>query len=185
MSTVFIGGSRRVAHLPVEVRDWISEMIDKGSAILVGDAHGADKAVQEHLALSLYHRVTVYCSGNACRNNIGQWQTRHIKVPGGNRSFQFYAAKDREMARDAEFGLMIWDGRSPGTVLNVLRLVRASKKAILVNVPEKSTVTIETKDDWNNFLSRCTVDVRRSLKKRALPTEWLPPSPEQTQLELV
>ena len=41
------------------------------------------------------------------------------------------------MAQQAEFGLMIWDGKSPGTVLNILRLVRGSKKAVLVSVCRK------------------------------------------------
>ena len=80
---------------------------------------------------------------------------RYLNPPRSKKDFQFYAAKDREMARDAEFDLMIWDGKSPGTVLNVLRVVGASKKAILIT----------------------------TLEKRALPNEWLPLFPDQVNLE--
>lgn len=78
-----------------------------------------------------YGKVTVYCSGNTSRNNIDKWKTCSINVGNQHKGFQFHAAKDREMARHAKFGLMIWDGDSPGTALNILRLVQASKKAVL------------------------------------------------------
>ena len=182
MNTVFIGGSRRVSRLPVAARDRVDNVIEKGLAVSVGDANGADKAVQKHLADARYDRVTVYCSGDSCRNNVGRWQTRHVKASGRKKDFQFYAEKDREMAGAAEFGLMIWDGKSPGTVLNVLRLVRASKKAVLINVPEQREVTFRSKDDWDAFLSKCDEHLRRSLEKRALPDEWLPSNPAQVSL---
>ena len=80
MNTVFIGGSRRVSRLPAAARDRVDNVIEKGLAVSVGDANGADKAVQKHLADARYDRVTVYCSGDSCRNNIGQWKTRHVKA---------------------------------------------------------------------------------------------------------
>ena len=184
MNTVFISGSRRVSRLPTEAKHWLNNMVEKGFAVLVGDANGADKAVQKHLADAHYDRVTVYCSGDSCRNNIGQWNIRSISAHGGEKNFQFYAAKDREMAREAEFGLMIWDGKSPGTILNVLRLVRVSKKAVLINVPRKWVLTFKSEDDWDAFLLQCPADLCRDLKKRALPNEWFPSFPEQANLEL-
>lgn len=184
MNTVFIGGSRRVSRLPMAATERVNKVIEKGLAVSVGDANGADKAVQKHLADALYKRVTVYCSGDSCRNNIGQWKTRHVKAKRRKKDFHFYAAKDREMAGAAEFGLMIWDGKSPGTVLNILRLVRASKKAVLIIVPDQREVTFRTKDDWDMFLFECDERLRRSLEKRALPGEWFDTSPSQESLEL-
>ena len=184
MNTVFIGGSRRVPRLPVAARDRVDKVIENGLAVSVGDANGADKAVQKHLADARYDRVTVYCSGDSCRNNIGRWKTRHVKAKGRKKDFHFYAVKDREMACAAEFGLMIWDGKSPGTVLNVLRLVRASKKAVLINVPEQREVTFRSRDDWDVFLSECDEHLRRSLEKRALPDEWFDTNPAQASLGL-
>jgi probable addiction module antidote protein len=60
------------------------------------------------------------------------------------------------MAREADFGLMIWDGKSPGTILNVLRLAIAGKIAVLFNVPEKNVVNIKSVDHWKSFISRCS-----------------------------
>jgi probable addiction module antidote protein len=140
----------------------------------VGDANGADKAVQKHLLALSYDKVTVFCSGDSERNNLGQWQTHRVKPPRNAKGFQFYAAKDREMAREADFGLMIWDGKSAGTILNVLRLIRTGKIAVLINVPEKSSINIKSAAQWNDFLSKCSVDLRADLQKRATADEWDP-----------
>ena len=83
------------------------------------------------------------------------------------------------MARDADFGLMIWDGKSAGTVLNVLRLVRANKKAVLLNVHSKATTTFKTLIDWDRFISHFDSAFRSDLRKRATPDEWMPSQPTQ------
>lgn len=171
MTTVFVGGSRRITRLPVQARVRIDNVLEKGFAIVVGDASGADKAVQKHLAEAKYDKVTVYFSGDTSRNNLGQWETRSVKVGERKKNFQYYAAKDREMAQQAEFGLMIWDGKSLGTVLNILRLVRASKKAVLVSVAEKSEVEFKGKGDWDAFLSGCSSKLLRDMERRATQDE--------------
>ena len=76
------------------------------------------------------------------------------------------------MAREADFGLMIWDGKSAGTVLNVLRLIAAGKKAVLLNAPEKTAIYFKTPDDWKAFLAQCSVELREHLRERATPDEW-------------
>ncbi|MCY4610160.1 MAG: hypothetical protein OXC38_00365 [Gammaproteobacteria bacterium] len=185
MNTVFIGGSRHILLLPEPAKHWLlHHVIEKNCSILIGDANGADKAVQKYLANEHYDDVTVYCSGESCRNNIGHWATRCINASGNKKKFQFYAAKDREMAREAEFGFMIWDGKSPGTVLNILRLIRASKKALLFNMQEEQILTFNSEADWDTFLMQCTGTLRRSLENRALPTEWSPLLHAQTNLNL-
>ena len=183
MTAVFVGGSRRITRLPVEAKTRIDNVVDKGLAIVVGDANGADKAVQKHLAEAKYDNVTVYCSGGTSRNNVGQWETRNVSAGENERNFQFYAAKDREMARHAEYGLMIWDGKSPGTVLNILRLVRASKKAVLVSVAEKSETEFKRKEDWDAFLSRCSPKLRRDMERRAIQDELFMLIPKHDELD--
>lgn len=174
MNTVFIGGSRHVSRLPAEVKTRLNNMIDSGHRVIVGDANGADKAVQKHFSDAAYDKVTVFCSGDSFRNNLGQWTTHKVGAPKNAKGFQFYAAKDREMAREADFGLMIWDGKSPGTVLNVLRLVQAGKKAVLYSVPEKRALNIKAWADWEAFLARTSDELRRDLRERATPEEWQP-----------
>lgn len=174
MNTVFIGGSRHVSRLPAEVKNRLNNMMNSGHRVIVGDANGADKAVQKHFFEAAYDNVTVFCSGESFRNNLGHWKIQKVHAPKNAKRFQFYAAKDREMAREADFGLMIWDGKSTGTVLNVLRLVRAGKIAVLFSVPEKRAINIKTGDDWNSFLARCIDELRRDLRERATPDEWEP-----------
>lgn len=172
MNTVFIGGSRHISRLPTQAKERLNNIIDNGHHVVVGDANGADKAVQKHFSDAAYEKVTVFCSGDKPRNNLGAWRTQSITPPKHVKGFQFYAAKDREMAREADFGFMIWDGKSPGTVLNVLRLIKAGKKAVLLNVPEKCPVTIKSGEQWSTFLAKCSVDLRTSLRDRATPDEW-------------
>lgn len=172
MNTIFIGGSRHVSRLPAEVKKRLENVISSGHRVIIGDANGADKAVQQYLFDFAYDKVIVFCSGTKYRNNLGQWCTRNVVAPKNLRGFQFYAAKDREMAREADFGLMIWDGKSTGTILNILRLVRAGKKAVLFNVQEKDWINIRTEGDWKAFLSRCDEELRCELRERATPEEW-------------
>ena len=75
------------------------------------------------------------------------------------------------MASAAEFGLMIWDGKSPGTVLNVLRLLRAGKAAVLFNGPD-APITLKSAHDWDAFLAGCGDALRTNLHDRATPEEW-------------
>ena len=59
------------------------------------------------------------------------------------------------MAVAADFGLMIWDGKSPGTVLNVLRLLRAGKAAVLIH-GSAASFTLKSTQDWDAFLAGCS-----------------------------
>jgi adenine-specific DNA-methyltransferase len=183
MSTVFVGGSRRVSRLPAEAKERLNNVVGSGFNVIVGDANGADKAVQKHLMDAAYDKVMVFCSGRQCRNNLGNWPTRNVEAPKSAKGFQFYAAKDREMAREADFGLMLWDGKSAGTVLNVLRLIGAGKKAVLLNTKEKSTTTFKAATDWETFLARCDGALKTDLRERATADEWsLSEPPQQVSL---
>lgn len=174
MNTIFIGGSRHISRLPAEIKHRLDNVIKSGHRVIVGDANGADRAVQKHFSDAKYDNVTIFCSGDSSRNNLGHWETHNVQAPKNTKGFQFYAAKDREMAREADFGLMVWDGKSPGTVLNVLRLVRAGKITVLFNVPEQSAINIKTEEDWNQFLAQCSGDLCRDLRERATDDEWEP-----------
>ncbi|KMN48963.1 hypothetical protein VL04_03530 [Chromobacterium violaceum] len=172
MSTVFIGGSRHVSRLPIEVKKRLDNVINNNHRVIVGDANGVDKAVQKYCLDAAYKKVTVFYSGANFRNNLGQWSTHRVETSKALKGFQFYAAKDREMAREADFGLMIWDGKSPGTVLNVLRLMLAGKIAVLYNVPEKRTINFKAPSDWKLFLQTCDAELLHTLRERATPEEW-------------
>lgn len=171
MSTVFVGGSRHVSRLPELAKTRLNNVVESRFPVVVGDANGADTAAQAYLSRRHYDHVTVFCSGPACRNNLGHWPIRHVAPPAGVQGFQFYAAKDREMAHIADFGLMIWDGKSPGTILNILRLVQAGKKGVLLDARDDAVTTFKTPADWNRFLAGCPADLRLDLQARATADE--------------
>ncbi|WBT37758.1 addiction module antidote protein [Hyphomicrobium sp. DMF-1] len=171
MNTIFIGGSREVARLPQEVQARLDEIIKKNHHVIVGDANGADKAVQKYLADREFQNVTLFCSGDTPRNNVGHWKVQSVTVNSKTKDYQFFAAKDREMARRADFGLMIWDGKSPGTLLNLVRLLQGSKIAVLINVPQKQTHNIKTADQLREFYRACTNSIRSDLERRATGLE--------------
>ena len=166
MTKVFIGGSRRISKLDTEVKRRIDRMIEKRLPIIVGDANGVDKAVQDYLHAKNYDLVEVFCSGDACRNNRGGWPTRTVQVAkGGKRKdFSFYATKDRAMAEEATVGLMLWDGESVGTVMNVLRLIQRHKKVVVYVAPKHEFVDVKSEADWEEFLAHC----ERPLKDRVV-----------------
>ena len=66
-----------------------------------------------------------------CRNNVGSWPTKRISHVGRSKDFAYYAAKDLAMAQDAKCGVMLWDGRSKGTLNNIQNLLRLGKKTLV------------------------------------------------------
>lgn len=164
---VFVGGSRHVSRLNERVRERLDRIIQKRLPILIGDASGADKAVQQYLHSKHYPSVQVFCAGNLCRNNIGNWNLRTVPTETRNRTFDFYAAKDREMAREADIGLMIWDGKSIGTLLNVFRLIAQRKKVVIYNVSERKVWELRNQSDWQTFVSNCDPDLRNRAEQKA------------------
>ena len=112
MTSVFVAGSRALSRLNPKVRERLDNIMKQNFTVLVGDANGADKAVQRHLAKCGYREVLVYCM-ETCRNNAGQWRTRpHTAKPGSKRDRHYYGIKDSAMAEDATCGFMLWDGES-------------------------------------------------------------------------
>ena len=166
MTKVFIGGSRRASRLNTQVRKRIDNIIGEGFSILIGDANGADKAIQEYLHSKHYQNVEVFCSGEICRNNVGNWQTHNIPAGTRNRDAQFYSAKDRIMAQEATIGLMMWDGKSVGTLLNLFRLLSLKKKAVIYTVPEKQFLEFRSQVEWENFLESRDVGLRCKIEQR-------------------
>ncbi len=181
MTTVFLGGSRHISRLNDEVRARIDNMIERGFPIVIGDANGADKALQSYLKARGYRNVQVYCSGGHCRNNLGEWAVHAVKAETRERSFDFYSVKDRAMAQAATVGLMVWDGKSVGTLCNVFRLLNQKKKAAVYTVPDKTFHELKSERDWTEFVSHCGSDIRRKLEERT-ETETASKQREPAQL---
>jgi hypothetical protein len=101
---VFIGGSRAMSKLNEAIRDRIDDVVmNRGHAVVVGDANGVDRVVQQYLADRQYPNVIVYCM-KECRNNIGGWPTRNVEPGSGSTGFAYYSAKDLVMSQERNAG---------------------------------------------------------------------------------
>ena len=129
-------------------------MIERGFTILAGDANGADKAVQRYLADRDYRNVLVHCMRANCRNNVGRWPTREVTAPQGARGFAYYAIKDQVIADAAEYGLMLWDGETKGTLNNVVNMIRQDKPVVYL-APKNVFKNVRSWRDVDELLSNC------------------------------
>jgi hypothetical protein len=161
VTKVFIGGSRRIRRLPGKVRERLERIIEKRFPVLIGDANGADRAVQEYLSDRGYDRVQVFCMEGICRNNIGGWNTRIILAPKGAKGAGYYSVKDEEMTKESTIGLMLWDGNSKGTLANISRLLDQGKKVVVYIAAQHDFVTLTGKDAWKSFLSQSKTESPR------------------------
>lgn len=166
MTRVFLGGSLRVARLDPSVLDRLDRIIAKGFPVLVGDANGADKALQHHLFQRRYSSVTVFCSGGLCRNNVGGWTTRSVAVDDHLRGRDFYSEKDRVMAAEASAGLMIWDGQSLGTLMNVFRLASQRKPVVIYAASQKAFHELRNIGDWQALFNQLGPGLRHKVVER-------------------
>lgn len=158
MKKVFVGGSRKMGRLNSDIRQRLDGIMAQSFTLLVGDANGVDKAVQRYCSNTHYKHVIVFCAGHACRNNIGGWEARHIEVDRSAKDYKFYMAKDIEMAKEADYGFMIWDAESSGTLSNILELLERGKKVLVYIGPHKRFVKLHGIEDLQQVLNTCTQD---------------------------
>jgi hypothetical protein len=152
---VFMGGSRQLVRLNKNIRQYFDDTLKRSPTIFVGDANGSDKAIQQYLFEKKYQNVLVYCSGSHCRNNIGNWEVRFIQSDRSSRDFAFYTAKDRQMSMEADMGLMLWDGKSKGTLNNILNLLENEKKSTVYFSPKKLLINLASLRDLTHLLKYC------------------------------
>ncbi len=173
MTTVFLAGSRTLGRLNEAIRERLDNILRQHFRVVVGDANGSDKALQQYLAEIDYKDVIVYCSGSVCRNNVGHWTTVNVPVGSAVRGRAFYTQKDKRMAEEADYGFMLWDGKSTGTITNVVELLKRNKKALVYVSPEKAFYMIAEVSDAQKLLTkydkrspgvmRKKIDLKRSL----------------------
>lgn len=145
---VFIGGSR-IGVTTIKKSSKIYKTLDifmkEKYKVLVGDAPGSDKLVQDYLKLNNYQQVTVFHSTHTPRNlSNEQWSTCGIGIDSGVQGKQLMELKDQEMAKQADAGFMIWDdfhktrfGKwsvSSGTLQNIVNLLIMQKPVAVFHV---------------------------------------------------
>jgi|SRR5208283_1047129 len=166
MNKVFIGGSRSLSRLNDDIRQRLDNIMEKQYSVLVGDANGVDKAVQQYLFSKNYRNVFLYCVGEECRNNIGSWETKWVKEPGKQKDFHYYVIKDLEMIRDTDCGFMIWDTKSKGTLNNMVNLLHESKMVIVYVSKDKKFYTLRALSDLINLAGKYDRNALSSLERK-------------------
>ncbi|MDQ1817488.1 hypothetical protein RBA41_29700 [Massilia sp. CCM 9210] len=154
MTTVFISGSIKIRHVHTDVQVRIMNILSMEYDVIVGDADGADSAIQQFLFDRGARKVTVYCTGDKPRNNIGGWPVRHVTSyhPKGSRAY--FSAKDVAMAAAADLGLMVWDCMSTGTLSNVIELLGRGRKSLVFHNEEKQFHKILSVGDLQMLIGR-------------------------------
>ena len=165
MTTVFLSGSRRISRLNSLVRSRIQDMLDQDFHIVVGDANGADKALQSYLAAQDYRNVVVFCAGQECRNNVGDWEVNEVSVNPKLKGRAFYTQKDKEMASQADYGLVLWDGKSVGSITNVYELLNNGKKAVVYLSQEKRFMSVNDLGDVDTLIKNCELPENHAIHK--------------------
>ncbi|GAA4134583.1 hypothetical protein ACFFTN_13230 [Aminobacter aganoensis] len=173
MAMIFLGGSRDLFELPPPAIERIGSIVAQEHGVLIGDAPGSDAEMQGLLAGYNYEHVGVFHARAEPRNNLGDWAAYHIPPPDGAKGFAIHAEKDREMARRADFGLMVWDGASPGTCLNILRLAVIGSPCVVYDMMRGRVATVHTIGDARAMLDEAGGEVRRAIEARMSEDERL------------
>lgn len=153
MTTVFIAGSITIKHLDFKVQERIMNIITLGHDIVVGDADGVDTSLQQFLLDQHVERVTVYCTGDKPRNNVGNWPVHSVTTYHKVGSRAYFTAKDLALAEAADTGLMIWDSKSTGTLSNVFELLSRKKYAWVFVNKDKVFHAVKNVDTLESLLS--------------------------------
>jgi len=151
---VFIAGARAVNELAPDVIKRLEKIYNNGYTVIVGDADGVDSCVQKYFCSKDHQNVTVFASNGKARNNIGNWHVENVVVEGNIKGFDFYVAKDLEMAKQADYGFMIWNGESRGTFNNIINLINLGKEVLVYHIPTEKFYTIKTMEDLERFVGQ-------------------------------
>jgi hypothetical protein len=156
MNKIFISGSMKIKNIDKKVKERIDNIINSDFSILLGDADGVDTSIQELVNSKGYRKVTIYCSGNHVRNNIGRWEIKKIITDHKENSRLFFTEKDIRMAKDCDYGLMVWDSKSTGTLSNIYELLIRNKKSLVFVNKLKSFIKITSINDFEKLTSFMT-----------------------------
>lgn len=142
--TVFVSGSSKTQskdspyyrkNLPKGVTDSLDKHMEKNDKIVVGDAPGIDRQVQDYLKAKNYSNVEVYGPGKQVRYSADdRWKTNPIDSDYEEGSKEWLAEKDKMMSQVATEGLaVVLPEGSKATRNNIDRLIEQNKK---VNIYE-------------------------------------------------
>jgi hypothetical protein len=165
---IVLGGSRHIEKIPNEVLELISDYVGKNYNFLIGDASGSDSAFQYFFAKEKYQKVRIFSSAGYIRNNLGNWNWELIDSGLKSKSNAVHAFKDRHMCKLSNFGIMIWDCQSAGTLSNVIDLVRQGENCFIWVAPDSDLYqfdNIKSLEKWMDDYQNVRDESFRRLEK--------------------
>lgn len=154
MKKIFISGSISSKEIPDVVIKSVDNSREMNYTILIGDATGIDKSIQDMLKADNYKNVEIYHVGPTPRNFADRaWINKRILVDTDNEKLfkdgkytrEAQMMKDKAMVDDADFGLVIWRDTSKnrfgnvhvskGSLNNIYNLLMQEKYVGLFYIP--------------------------------------------------
>lgn len=154
-NVVFVSGSSKTQNkespyyrkkLPKQVRKELKKKIRNRDKIIVGDAPGIDRQVQNYLNKKHYKNVEVYGPGKSVRYSANKkWKTNPIDSSFEIGSKEWLAKKDVVMTTRATEGIaVVLDEGSRATRNNVDRLISQNKDVKVFELSKDG----KRKDRW-------------------------------------
>lgn len=189
--TTFISGSSKTQSknspyyrrkLPKQVRSQIDERMKRGDRIIVGEAPGVDRQVQDYLKRKGYKNVEVYTSAKDPRYLANKkWKVNSVdasKYEEGSK--EWLAEKDKAMTKAADEGIaVILDEGAKATRKNIDRLIDENKDVNVYQLSKhgkKADTYLGDKNYWKRELDKVIVqknidDCARELQKYGIKQE--------------
>lgn len=161
MKSIFIAGPRAIKKLDTKVLLKLKNLQEKNFIINVGDASGVDKLIQGFYHNLNYDNVNVFASNGKARNNLGNWIVNKVNVEKSIKGFEFYAQKDKAMAEQSDLGFMIWNGKSKGTLNNIINLRKENKYIVVYLTTLKEFFKIKTDQDLLDIIKICPNETKQ------------------------
>lgn len=146
---LFVSGSSKTQDetsvyrrdLPEEVKNVLKEYMNQKAKILIGDAPGVDRQVQDFLNEMKYKNVTVFAPGKQVRYLANEsWKSKLYDSKYEPYSPEWLVKKDKAMSRSATEGLAVTlDNGSRATKNNVERLDKKGKKVRVYELSSKGS----------------------------------------------
>lgn len=180
-NSLFVSGSSKTQtkdsgyyrkKLPKPVRERLKEAMRNGDRIIVGDAPGIDRQVQDYLKKKHYKNVEVYGPGKEVRYAASdKWKTNPVDAPEFEEgSKEWLAKKDVAMTDAATKGLaIVLDEGSTATKNNVVRLKNQGKDV------EVYRLNKDRDDTWDHYPNPLEYDKATSelMKERVTRREQI------------
>ena len=173
-AVIYLAGSRvgvSTGRLPQSVRDRVGTIVRRGMRVVIGDANGADRALQMLLRELGHKDVSVIVGGTGRVRNLADpdWPVERIGADSPLTGKALMTIKDEAMGERATHGLMVWSdvytnrfGResvSSGTLRNVWQLLSAGKPVALFYVPADRFFDLKSLDDYENLVLPLTAPI--------------------------